>query len=142
MIQLEEFFINDEINEADMASVMEEMREKEEVNFQILKDSIDYFQTHGVYELTDEEIEIILEGEHTHIGYCEVKPAGRFGNDYEIIGKEVNGVNIPNVERQENDYYEDRHVLIYQRCIHEDGFYGFILYPLKDGRYWVLEFDM
>lgn len=93
--------------------------------------------------------EYLRDGDNFHIGYCRVEKTNLKSNlypnhdFYKIIG-DIEGseraINV-NLMRQDDNMRDSFHCLVYQECQGEDCYSGYILFPLTDGRYWIVSFS-
>lgn len=101
-------------------------------------------------ETEDLEIMEFYGGDFYHIGYCTViesaykHPSKKNAEYFEI--KDVEG-EVPDGIRhlifEKQDESENFHVLIWQTAGRlEDDYSGYVLYPMKDGRYWIVKYDI
>lgn len=121
----------------------EEKRIKDEVylNLDIFKSNIDYD-----FELADEYLCVDDDGLNyfEHIGFVEVKKSD-FKNGfnpskeyYEIIGDDSDELKYGIQDTSEEHTF---HALVYQTTGYcEDDYSGFILLPMKDGKYWKIRY--
>lgn len=108
---------------------------KKHINFSLKNDDFE----DSILNDTNEE-----GGRYSHIGYCNVEKVIKNGRTfYKLIDDDRQKYNI-NVyfERQENKdcgYHE----LVWQTAGYSgDDYEGYILFPMNDGRYWIVEFRL
>lgn len=73
-----------------------------------------------------------------HIGYFEVERPNFSENKYFVIGED----NFPSFERQNDNSKDNFHYLVFQHKIFEDYLYGYVLFPLKNNKYWLIYFNL
>lgn len=73
-----------------------------------------------------------------HIGYVQVERHKFSKNKYSIVDEDKP---CPLFERQDDNLENAFHCLVYQETLLEDYYYGYLLFPLKDGRYWMVGFE-
>lgn len=117
--------------------------------------ALDYYKENCIIPFEDtEDIEILNfeDDEFFHIGYCKVEKTDYKNHWYKnaeyfrVIGFEGDSNSKDSfkflhfMKVNEGDNF---HTLVWQQtgpC--EDDYSGYILYPMKDGRYWVVSFSM
>lgn len=93
--------------------------------------------------------EYLRDGNNFHVGFCSVvksdyKSSWYPNHDfYKIVG-DIEGsdrtINVYFMRQDDNDD-DSFHSLVYQICEYEDSYSGYLLFPLKDGRYWITSFS-
>lgn len=105
-----------------------------------LQEAIAYVKENIDYPF--ERIAQYLEGNKRdyHIGYVRVGSLFEsFGiPKYKIISEEKS---YQLLDRQDDNDEDNFHCLVYQEAMFEDCFSGYLLFPLKDGRYWMLSYE-
>lgn len=72
-----------------------------------------------------------------HIGYVQVEEHPLLDKMYyRVVGGEKC---YPLLERQDDE--NAFHCLVWQKTEFEDCYSGYLLFPLKDGRYWMVDFE-
>lgn len=73
-----------------------------------------------------------------HIGYVKVERHNFSKNEYSIVDEDKP---YPLFERQNDNSEYAFHCLVYQETMFEDCYHGYLLFPLKDGRYWMVGYE-
>lgn len=99
---------------------------------------------------SDKIKEYLRDGESRHVGYCRVfeeedykscsYPGYKF---YSVVKEDNQKYHIPNLLMRQDDNKNDKfHCLVWQTCQFEDNYTGYLLFPLTDGTYWAVSFDL
>lgn len=94
--------------------------------------------------------EYLRGGENRHVGYCRVLEDKNYKNSsypghkfYRVIEEDNKKYHIPNLLMRQDDNKDDNfHCLVWQTCQFEDDYTGYILFPLIDGTYWAVHFEL
>ena len=94
--------------------------------------------------------EYLRDGDNYHIGYCRVYEEENYKSPnypdhkfYSVVDEDNKEYYIPHFLMRQDDNSEDSfHCLVWQTTVcGEDDYEGYILFPLTDGRYWVVRFE-
>lgn len=110
---------------------------------------MEYFKNNIDYPF--DEIEEVLEADTLcHIGYCDIErdhqyksweyPTHEFYRLTEDSLKEYPSLRYKRFMLQDK-MPSGSHNLVWQETLFEDCYHGYILLPLKDGRYWIVEYE-
>lgn len=128
--------------------VYTEMAAEENKRYEELKTNLEFFKSNIDYDYEFVE-EYIGVGEEdlryfSHIGYVNVEKSDHRNmveqnRDYYIItGDDFDKINYG---IQDQSFEHTFHVLVFQTTGYcEDDYSGFLLFPMKDGRYWKISF--
>lgn len=137
-------------NEFDLLEdyIRQEMEEKNK-----FKKALSFYKDNCIVpfdKISDLDIMDFEGGDFYHVGYCNVKKTDinkpyAPSNEYFSIQNSDTGENdeiiykLHFVKQDENEYF---HTLVWQTTIScEDDYTGYILFPMKDGKYWIVRFD-
>lgn len=101
-------------------------------NLEIFKSKIDYAEYHFEDYIDENELSY-----NEHIGYVDVSKI-KVGDKtrYVVVGEDNIYYTI-----QDTSFAHNFHVLVYQTVGYcEDDYSGFILLPMKDGKYWKIRY--
>ena len=125
---------------------------KVEYEYKLFKEyqtALEYFKNNIDYPF--EEIEEVLEDDKLyHIGYCKTErdfqykswkyPSHEFYKLTEDSLKEYPAFRYKRFMLQDK-MPSGSHNLVWQETLFEDCYHGYILLPLTDGRYWIVEYE-
>ena len=125
---------------------------KVEYEYKLFKEyqtALEYFKNNIDYPF--DEIEEVLEADTLcHIGYCDIErdhqyksweyPTHEFYRLTEDSLKEYPSLRYKRFMLQDK-MPSGSHNLVWQETLFEDCYHGYILLPLKDGRYWIVEYE-
>ena len=138
---------NSEIEE--YHELMEEIERAEEIEREKFIKALDFFKENIDYpyqllEDNDFDLEDFFENNYSHVGYChinEIDYRNSFHPNikcYKIVEDDLKIDKI--FERYDNK--DGFHYLIYQTCGYlDDDYSGYLLFPMKDNKYWVVSFS-
>lgn len=129
--------------------IYNEIAEYENKRFKEYQTALEYFKNNIDYPF--DEIEEILEADTLcHIGYCDIErdhqyksweyPTHEFYRLTEDSLKEYPSLRYKRFMLQDK-MPSGSHNLVWQETLFEDCYHGYILLPLKDGRYWIVEYE-
>lgn len=142
-------------------ALFDELYELEQQQKEKFKTALQYFKEHGLYDgdfsLVDEFFEDLSS--YTHVGYVnverrpEIKPGyGRSSSDNTFYRIKADMFSQSLDERllhmtfgkcyEEGDDGDRLEYLVYQYEEFEDSYVGYLLFPLKDGHYWLLHYSI
>ncbi len=80
---------------------------------------------------------------YRHIGYGTVEPIKKADGKtcYKLIEKDEKKYRTNVFFDKQSEYKDGYHELIYQKCQYEDYYTGYILFPMKNGKYWIVSFE-
>lgn len=93
----------------------------------------------------------LRDGYNFHIGYCMVYeelgyksvryPGYKF---YSVVEEDNKNYHIPRLLMRQDDNSKDSfHCLVWQTTTYcEDDYQGYVLFPLVDGTYWIVRFEL
>ena len=146
--------IADSLDEQERA-ILEEMAEMSKVEREKFEKALGYFRENGIYKGNFETSvkEWLDDMENQHIGYVNAvhvpeekntgfrwSPTGRFFKLTVESAKEHPDLSRLLFTEQVEDVDEDASFtyLVHQWCYFEDDYRGYVLLPLRDGRYWLI----
>jgi len=105
-------------------------------------DAIEYVKENITYPF-DLILDIISDNDWDHMNFdIEVEKSEYHScfyptyDFYTIVGEK------DKIQYMKQDEDGDYHNMVYQRCgVCEDDYYGFLLFPLKDGKYWKISYS-
>lgn len=129
--------------------IYNEIAEYENKRFKEYQTALEYFKNNIDYPF--DEIEEVLEADTLcHIGYCDIErdhqyksweyPTHEFYRLTEDSLKEYPSLRYKRYMLQDK-MPSGSHNLVWQETLFEDCYHGYILLPLKDGRYWIVEYE-
>ena len=129
--------------------IYNEIAEYENKRFKEYQTALEYFKNNIDYPF--DEIEEVLEADTLcHIGYCDIErdhqyksweyPTHEFYRLTEDSLKEYPSLRYKRFMLQDK-MPSGSHNLVWQETLLEDCYHGYILLPLKDGRYWIVEYE-
>nr|DAW60344.1 MAG TPA: hypothetical protein [Caudoviricetes sp.] len=129
--------------------IYNEIAEYENKRFKEYQTALEYFKNNIDYPF--DEIEEVLEADTLcHIGYCDIErdhqyksweyPTHEFYRLTEDSLKEYPSLRYKRFMLQDK-MPSGSHNLVWQETLFEDCYHGYILLPLKDGRYWIVEYE-
>lgn len=129
--------------------IYNEIAEYENKRFKEYQTALGYFKNNIDYPF--DEIEEVLEADTLcHIGYCDIErdhqyksweyPTHEFYRLTEDSLKEYPSLRYKRFMLQDK-MPSGSHNLVWQETLFEDCYHGYILLPLKDGRYWIVEYE-
>ena len=129
--------------------IYNEIAEYENKRFKEYQTALEYFKNNIDYPF--DEIEEILEADTLcHIGYCDIErdhqyksweyPTHEFYRLTEDSLKEYPSLRYKRFMLQDK-MPSGSHNLVWQETLFEDCYHGYILLTLKDGRYWIVEYE-
>ena len=128
--------------------IMEGIKREEEIEREKFVKALDYFKENIDYpfqllEDNDFELEDFFENNYSHIGYCHIKEIeyrNAFHPNIKCYKIVEDDLNIDKVFERYDDV--DFHYLVYQTCGYlDDDYSGYLLFPMKDDKYWVVSFS-
>lgn len=136
-------------------AILEEMIEMAIVEREKFVNALGYFRENGIYkgDFETSVYEWLSDMETQHIGYVDAvhvpeekntgfrwSPTGRFFRLTEESAKEYPDLKKMLFSEQVEDVDNDSSFtyLVHQWCYFEDDYRGYILLPLRDGRYWLI----
>ena len=129
--------------------IYNEIAEYENKRFKEYQTALEYFKNNIDYPF--EEIEEVLEDDKLyHIGYCDIERDHQY-KSWEYSTHEFYLLTEDSLKeypalRYKRFMLQDKmpsgsHNLVWQETLFEDCYHGYILLPLKDGRYWIVEYE-
>lgn len=129
--------------------IYNEIAEYENKRFKEYQTALEYFKNNIDYPF--DEIEEVLEADTLcHIGYCDIErdhqyksweyPTHEFYRLTEDSLKEYPSLRYKRFMLQDK-MPSGSHNLVWQETLFEDCYHGYILLPLKDGRYRIVEYE-
>lgn len=125
---------------------------KVEYEYKLFKEyqtALEYFKNNIDYPF-DEIKEVLEDDKLYHIGYCKTErdfqykswkyPSHEFYKLTEDSLKEYPALRYKRFMLQDK-MPSGSHNLVWQETLLEDCYHGYILLPLKDGRYWIVEYE-
>ena len=137
------------MNKKKIQEINNEIAEYENKRFKEYQTALEYFKNNIDYPF--DEIEEVLEADTLcHIGYCDIErdhqyksweyPTHEFYRLTEDSLKEYPSLRYKRFMLQDK-MPSGSHNLVWQETLFEDCYHGYILLPLKDGRYWIVEYE-
>lgn len=133
-----------------MSKAFEEQAEYEEDIRKEYKKALNFYKKNisfDIRKLKREDKDACLfnideDGFARHIGYCDVEEFVKLGKTYYKLKEEDSKKYsiYGNFERQ-SDCKCGYHELCFQRCDFEDSYHGYMLFPMKDGKYWIVYYE-
>lgn len=146
--------ISDQLDEQER-EILEEFAEMEKAEREKFEKALEYFRVNGNYKGNfDTSVkDWLTEMDSQHIGYVSAvhipeeknmgfrwSPTGRFFRLSEESAKEYPDLSRLLFSEQVEDVDDDSSFtyLVHQWCYFEDDYRGYLLMPLRDGRYWLI----
>lgn len=129
--------------------IYNEIAEYENKRFKEYQTALEYFKNNIDYPF--DEIEEVLEADTLcHIGYCDIERDHQYKSweypTHEFYRLTEDSLKEYPAFRYKRFMLQDKmpsgsHNLVWQETLFEDCYHGYILLPLKDGRYWIVEYE-
>lgn len=138
-----------------LLEVLQDIAEEEKKDKEMFDKAFSYYQKHSLFPfetIKDSEMLDFEYGTYSHIGYCTIKKIDYKNcfypkNDFYVItqiygNKDIKEISTHKFMMQNDDIKEGFHNLVWQTCGYcEDDYSGYLLFPLNDGRYWLISFN-
>lgn len=118
--------------------IFKKMYEEEQIEKSKFLDAVNYVKKNIDYPF-EYISEYLADCSYTkHIGYVKVERLNFSKNEYSIVDEDKS---YPLFERQNDNSENAFHCLVYQETTFEDDYRGYLLFPLKNNKYWLIYFN-
>lgn len=133
-----------------MSKAFEEQAEYEEDIRKEYKKALRFYKKNisfDIKKLRREDEDVCLfhieeDGFVKHIGYCNVEEFILNGKAYyKLTREDLEKYNICGKFEKQSVLKCGYHELCLQWCDFEDSYHGYMLFPMKDGRYWIVYYE-
>lgn len=141
---------DEETSESCMEDAFAEMAEYESDVSRQYRKALKFYKRNvsfNINELKREDEDACLfhmeeDGFVRHIGYCNVEKVERHGKTcYHLVEEDAERYNMRMYFDKQSECKCGYHELCFQMSNFEDCYNGYMLFPMKDGRYWVVEYE-
>lgn len=142
------------ILEEEYRKILEEEYLQEQQEREKLEKAFDYYKNHCNISVDDmDKIDFDFsfeEGKYYHIGYCEIEECPEYKNNwypsysfYKIAKNDANKYNLEDLYFMKSNEKYNFHYLVWQKTgFLGDDYYGYLLLPLKNNKYWIIQYSI